>query len=89
MVCHASKGFRRVGVVVLAGLLMVGALCPPGSAAPSTARSPGSEGVDRTTWAERAFVSYAALQRHLYLGADQHHLYREKYPRDPADNAYS
>ncbi|SDS32957.1 glycoside hydrolase family 76 protein [Actinopolymorpha singaporensis] len=89
MVCHVKKAFCRAGVVVLAGLLMVGALCPPGSAAPSAVRASASGSTDRTTWAERAFTSYAALQRHLYLGADQHHLYLEKYPHDPADNAYS
>ncbi|NYH85192.1 hypothetical protein [Actinopolymorpha cephalotaxi] len=72
-------------MVVLAGLLLAGVLCPPASAA----QSPAREGADRATWAERAFTSYAALQRHLYLGADQHHLYLERYPREPADNAYS
>ncbi|GAA2756383.1 glycoside hydrolase family 76 protein [Actinopolymorpha rutila] len=89
MLCHVSKGIRRVGVVVLAGLLLVGVLCPSGSAAQPAAPSSPRENTDRATWAERAFTSYAALQRHLYLGAEQHHLYLEKYPRDPADNAYS
>ena len=89
MLRHVSKGIRRIGAVVLVGLLLVGVFCPSGSAAQPPARSTERETTSRATWAARAFTSYAALQRHLYLGADQHQLYLEKYPRDPADNAYS
>jgi hypothetical protein len=46
-------------------------------------------GVSYGVWAERAESSYRALQQHLYLDADQYHLYLEKYPKQAGDNDFS
>jgi hypothetical protein len=40
-------------------------------------------------WKQRADASYQALQSHLYLGAAQHNLYLERYPKQAEDNAFS
>lgn len=53
-------------VVAVVAALVVTAAAPAQAAPPSPA----------TTWAERAVVSYDALQDHLYLGATGHQLYK-------------
>ena len=92
---------RRAGVTALAGLLLLTlfATGSPASASASASASattsgpasPSSAGATTHAreWAQRATTSYDALQRHLYLGADQHHLYQEKYPRQDGENPYS
>jgi hypothetical protein len=90
---------RPIGILVAAGALLTTQLATPvaaagagpAAAAPSTAALPRTErvGTSQEEWARRAVGSYDALQEYLYLGAEQHHLYQEKYPHQDTDNAYS
>ncbi len=93
MIRLLARASRRAGVLALASLLTL-SLCPSSSSAASAsalapATAPASGTTSGSVWAERATELYAALQRYLYLGADQHHLYQERYPHEDTDNAYS
>lgn len=63
---------------LLAGSL-VAATMIAGAATPAWASDSGT----------RARQSYEALQRHLYQGPDEHGLYLENYPKQPADQPHS
>lgn len=94
---------RRIGVTALVGAVLLALLGLSGSAlaAPPTDAATAGEGatsspavgatgsVSGKVWAQRAIASYDALQRYLYLGADQHKLFLERFPFQDGDNAYS
>jgi hypothetical protein len=85
---------RRLGVLVTAGAVLATVLSgfatgPAGAAVATSAAADQPASASRTVWAHRATASYDALQRYLYLGNAQHHLYQEKYPHESGDNTYS
>jgi glycosyl hydrolase family 76 len=71
-----NKVVRRAGVLVTAAT----AVAVLAGAPTAQAESP---------WRQRAQASYEAMQTYLYLGAEQHNLYLEKYPKQDGDNPFS
>jgi Glycosyl hydrolase family 76 len=94
---RARSTCRRAAVLGIATLLIASLLGAGAAAAvpsvSSATEAPAGEAAssDSSTkvWASRATRSYDALQEYLYLGADGHRLYQEKYPKLDGDNAYS